>query len=283
MVGPTLDAGTAAVVARSPGRLARGAGTDRWGPAGPDPSIGTDPSLPRASRLDRRRRGAADGAGRLPPRRPRLSASAGHHGRGTPHLQRVHRDNRVARRRGLRSLEAACKPSSVPAPAGAGDGHPSERPTRGLSEPPAAARTPPCALLFGLAPARACPFHSRSRTSGHRHCGAGPRLTADGCYPRTCSMELGLSSDAAFRPMRPRPSGRLQGPPFYSIRTLVRHSAPRELDTELGSGIDAAAAMDRRFDKDDTPRAPDSFQLQADLFAGDRVVRQPRDLEPPTG
>src|SRR5436190_14494738 len=38
----------------------------------------------------------------------------------------------------------------------AGDGHPSERPTRGLSEPPAAARTPPFALLFGLAPARAC-------------------------------------------------------------------------------------------------------------------------------
>ena len=111
------------------------------------------------------------------------------------------------------SLEAACKPSSVPRPIRIGlmDGHPSVRPTRELSEPPAAARRPPCAPLFGLAPARACPFHSRSRGSGHRHCDAGPRLTADGCYPLACSEELGLSSDAAFRPMRPRPSSRLQG------------------------------------------------------------------------
>jgi hypothetical protein len=36
------------------------------------------------------------------------------------------------------------------------DDHPSRRPTRELSEQPAAARRPPCAPLFGLAPARAC-------------------------------------------------------------------------------------------------------------------------------
>src|SRR5207302_2889097 len=53
---------------------------------------------------------------------------------------------------------AACKPSSVPAQRRrrTEDGHPSGRPTRGLSEPPAATLTPPFALLFGLAPARAC-------------------------------------------------------------------------------------------------------------------------------
>ena len=126
------------------------------------------------------------------------------------------------------SLEAACKPSSVPEPIRIGpmDGHPSVRPTRELSEPPAAARRPPCAPLFGLAPARACPFHSRFRRSGHRHCGAGPRLTADGCYPLACSMELGLSSNAAFRRSRPRPSGRLQeGPssPMPPVRRSRRY------------------------------------------------------------
>jgi hypothetical protein len=52
----------------------------------------------------------------------------------------------------------ACKPSSVPIRCHhrSGDGHPSERPTRGLSEQLLSARTPPFALLFGLAPARAC-------------------------------------------------------------------------------------------------------------------------------
>ena len=93
------------------------------------------------------------------------------------------------------------------------DGHPSVRPTRELSEPRRAA----CAPLFGLAPARACRVSLLRRSRRHRHCGAGPRLTADGRYPLTCSMELGLSSDAAFRPMRPRPSGRLQGP-IHSTR-----------------------------------------------------------------
>ena len=89
------------------------------------------------------------------------------------------------------------------------DGHPSERPTRELSEQPAAAEA---ALR---SPIRSCSGQSLPRFTPpanrrHRHCGAGPRLTADGRYPLTCSMELGLSSDAAFRPVRPRPSSRLQ-------------------------------------------------------------------------
>src|SRR5947208_15576650 len=63
-------------------------------------------------------------------------------------------------RRGLREVIPGERPVSRvlsrPASPSAGDGHPSVRPTRGLSEPPAATRTSPFALLFGLAPARAC-------------------------------------------------------------------------------------------------------------------------------
>ena len=54
-----------------------------------------------------------------------------------------------------------------------------------------------CALLFGLAPGRVCRVSLRStaRAVGrHRHCGTGPRLTADGRYPPPCAAELGLSS-----------------------------------------------------------------------------------------
>ena len=75
-------------------------------------------------------------------------------------------------------------------------------------------------------------FHSRSRRSGHRHCGAGPRLAADGRYPLACSVELGLSSDAAFRPMRPRPSGRLQGARFYQFERLFARDTAKPLTNE---------------------------------------------------
>jgi hypothetical protein len=34
----------------------------------------------------------------------------------------------------------------------------------------------------------------------HRHCGAGPRLAADGCYPLPCAVELGLSSHRRVAP-----------------------------------------------------------------------------------
>src|SRR5687767_13789913 len=99
------------------------------------------------------------------------------------------------------------------------DGHPSMRPTREQSEPPAL----PYSVLLRLELARFTPRPEPFDPAGHRHCGAGPRLAADGCYPLACSVELGLSSNAAFRPMRPRPSSRLQGPIVYSIRTDVRN------------------------------------------------------------
>ena len=45
-----------------------------------------------------------------------------------------------------------------------------------------------------------------------RLCGAGPRLSADGCYPLPCVVELGLSSCRSGSPRRDtRPSGRLAG------------------------------------------------------------------------
>ena len=92
------------------------------------------------------------------------------------------------------------------------------------ADPRAGRRTPPAtrrsatrnALLFGLAPGRACPFHPvRPACAGSpvRHCGAGPRLTADGCYPLPCVAELGLSSCRRVAPRGPRPSDRLAGSP----------------------------------------------------------------------
>ena len=103
--------------------------------------------------------------------------------------------------------EATCKPSSVPPLyaagtvihlgrrlPGASSGRPEGEATHSFRDPPKRA---PIALLFGLAPGRACPFHPAQPACAGlpvRHCGAGPRLTADGCYPLPCVAELGLSS-----------------------------------------------------------------------------------------
>jgi hypothetical protein len=127
------------------------------------------------------------------------------------------RDRCGARTRTRRGpWRAACKPSSVASRCEhrSADGHPSARPTRELSEStcsdPRAGLRSPIRSCSGQSLPRFTPA-AAFRPRGHRHCGAGPRLTADGRYPLACSLELGLSSDAAFRPMRPRPSGRLQG------------------------------------------------------------------------
>src|SRR5688572_28640468 len=59
--------------------------------------------------------------------------------------------------------------------------------------------------LFGVAPRRDWPFHSRfwgptaslprwSRETGTRLCSSNPRLTADGSYPLRCPVESRLSS-----------------------------------------------------------------------------------------
>src|SRR5439155_23783734 len=49
------------------------------------------------------------------------------------------------------------------------------------------------APIHRLAPGRACLV---SPACADRHCGAGPRLAADGCYPLPCPVESGLSSTA---------------------------------------------------------------------------------------
>ncbi len=75
-----------------------------------------------------------------------------------------------------------------------GDGHPSRpkvtlglvRPTRGRR---GSRHGPP---IRSCSPLELATFHSASRR--HRHCGAGPRLTADGCYPLACPVEPRLSS-----------------------------------------------------------------------------------------
>src|SRR5438876_203552 len=49
------------------------------------------------------------------------------------------------------------------------------------------------APIHRLAPGRACLV---SPACADRHCGAGPRLAADGCFPLPCPVESGLSSTA---------------------------------------------------------------------------------------
>ena len=91
------------------------------------------------------------------------------------------------------------------------------RPTRGLGSAPLPRRRLP---VRGLRPpiwpcsGWSLPVSLRSPACAadrHRHCGTGPRLTADGRYPPPCAAELGLSSrHATGRPAGDaRPSDRL--------------------------------------------------------------------------
>ena len=107
--------------------------------------------------------------------------------------------------------EAVCKPSSVTRRTEVHrvDGHPSEaggRPTAHAADPragqraspprrlPAARLRPPIWPCSGWSLPRFTPFADPKAGDRHRHCGTGPRLTADGRYPPPCAAELGLSS-----------------------------------------------------------------------------------------
>src|SRR5262245_18669819 len=71
------------------------------------------------------------------------------------------------------------------------------RPTRGLGSAPSR-RTGLSPSYLALLRVELAAFHSgRGR---HRHCGAGPRLAADGCYPLPRAVELGLSSRRRVAP-----------------------------------------------------------------------------------
>ena len=77
------------------------------------------------------------------------------------------------------------------------------RPTRGLGSAPLPRRSNARVAPSYLALLRVefAAFHSvAGRSRRHRHCGTGPRLTADGRYPLPCAAELGLSSRRAGCP-----------------------------------------------------------------------------------
>jgi hypothetical protein len=94
------------------------------------------------------------------------------------------------------------------------------RPTRGLGSAPLPPRRSPAAGLrppiwpcSGWSLPRFTPFADPRAGERHRHCGTGPRLTADGRYPPPCAAELGLSSRRRrVTPRDARPSDRLADP-----------------------------------------------------------------------
>src|SRR4029079_12156331 len=100
----------------------------------------------------------------------------------------------------------------------------------------------PCAVLHPTELARF------TRVAAVRHCGAGPRLAADGCYPPSCPVVPGLSSAASAAatiwPARPplilRPPEELR----RRIARLARERAAGLGRVELGerSGADPGDA-----------------------------------------
>ena len=83
------------------------------------------------------------------------------------------------------------------------------RPTRGLGSAPLLRPVARHGLRPPIWPCSgwSLPVSLRHRPEGrrrHRHCGTGPRLATDGCYPPPCAVELGLSSRP---PMRVTPIG----------------------------------------------------------------------------
>ena len=118
---------------------------------------------------------------------------------------------------GEAASEAACKPSSVPRKRG--DGHPSRapvtrrllRPTRERGDAPLVRLTPHGLSYLALHQVELARFtRRRPEPPPTRLCGAGPRLSADGCYPLPCVVVLGLSSSGES-PRRAQPSGHLAG------------------------------------------------------------------------
>ena len=154
-----------------------------------------------------------------------ITRSPRHDGRGPPHLQRLHRHDHLASRRGLTvalrptlaardssaasasSLESGLQAESCPPSSGVGrDGHPSERPTRGLSEQPAAARSrlrPPIRSCSGSSLPRFTPASLRASSLWRWSSPHGGRaLPASLLYGARTFLERGLSTiaPAAVRP-----------------------------------------------------------------------------------
>ena len=99
-----------------------------------------------------------------------------------------------------------------------GDGHPSGAagcPTAHAADPRAGQRASPPGEPGLRPPIWPCsgwslPRFTPAPRGRHRHCGTGPRLTADGRYPPPCAGELGLSSRRPVaRPTRDHPAASL--------------------------------------------------------------------------
>ncbi len=137
--------------------------------------------------------------------------------------------------------EAACTPGSVPLPEGRGDGHPSGaagRPAAHAADPraPAARRCPGGpgrALLFGLAPGRACRVSPRRRSPGRGLVSVAlvlaSRRTGVTRYPAPWSPDVPHA--AGCPATRDRPAASLT-PRFYpaaprSSATAVAIARPR--------------------------------------------------------
>ncbi len=169
--------------------------------------------------------------------RRRRAAIRWAHGRPGAVSERSRVLGRLVSAGGQAASEAACKPSSVPRKRG--DGHPSRapvtrhlmRPTRERGDAPLVRLTPHGLSYLALHQVELARFtRPRPKPPPTRLCGAGPRLTADGCYPLPCVAVLGLSSSGGS-PRRAQPSGHLAGE-----RTLA--PAPR---TTRGGGAPSAA------------------------------------------
>ena len=187
------------------------------------------------------------------------------------------------RKSGYGAWRMACKPSSVPGLRPATVIHLTRsvarslvRPTRGLSEQPAAARTPPCALLFGLAPARAC------RVSLLRfHAGIVTVALVLASRRTGVTREPALwSSDFPQAPMVPATVRPSPGTLDRSTATDARPGAPR-----IGNGAaEVTRVIDRR-------RRGDAVTPDDPVRGGWRPARRPsvegrpgrRSVHPRTG
>jgi len=124
-----------------------------------------------------------------------------------------------AGRRPAGRLPARRPVSRVLSRAERGDGHPSRapvtrrllRPTRERGDAPLVRLTPHGLSYLALHQVELARFtRRRPEPPPTRLCGAGPRLSADGCYPLPCVAVLGLSSSGES-PRRAQPSGHLAG------------------------------------------------------------------------
>jgi hypothetical protein len=225
------------------------------------------------------------------------------------HRARLLRAARAVASGGEGASEATCTPGSVPPPRmGRGDGHPSEaagRPTARAADPraPTTRRCPGKpgrALLFGLAPGRACRVSPRARSPG---CGLvsvalvlASRRTGVTRYPASWSPDVPHAPGCPVARNRPVAS---LAPAFYPVAAGGPESSRATAGVRLTidgrwtipvllSGRCAAPARPRR-----SPRRPAGARPRprgaargpggSGRRAGAAARRSPRGPRPPSG